>query len=99
MGQVEDLYPATSLQQGLLFHNLRETDDATYVSQWRADIDALDVPRFREAWHAVVARHEALRTGFLYELDTPLQWVAKTVALPFSEVDLRDRPDQLSATR
>ncbi len=94
--QIENIYTLSPLQRGLLFHSLQGSADATYISQLRVDIDGLDVDRFKASWRGVVGRHEVLRTGFLHELDTPLQWVARNVTLPFSEVDLRDRPDQSS---
>ncbi|MFC4314150.1 non-ribosomal peptide synthase/polyketide synthase [Steroidobacter flavus] len=91
--RVLDLYPATALQQGLLFHSLHEVDDQPYVNQLRVDIDGLDVPRFKAAWQSVVDRHEVLRTGFLHDREPPLQWVAHSLSLTFIERDLRDSTD------
>ncbi len=91
--EVEDLYPMTGLQQGLLFHSLRDPSSRAYVNQLRVDIEGLDVSSFKAAWQAVLERHEALRTGFLLELDVPLQWVAKAAPLHFLEQDWRERVD------
>ncbi len=91
--QIEDLYPMTPLQQGLLFHSLQDPQGGMYVSQLRVDIEGLDVPRFKAAWQAVFERHEILRTGFLSEDKLSLQWVARQISLAFVERDLRGQPD------
>ncbi|GKS69671.1 non-ribosomal peptide synthase domain TIGR01720/amino acid adenylation domain-containing protein [Nitrosomonas sp. PY1] len=89
--RIEDLYPLSPLQTGILFHSVFETDSRAYVNQLRANIMKLSVARFREAWQTVVNRHSILRTGFLTEGQVPLQWVAKTAILPFTEYDWRHR--------
>ena len=59
---VQDLYPLSPMQQGMLFHSLyQEGQDDIYVSQLRADIHGLDVPRFQRAWEQVLARHDMLQ--------------------------------------
>ncbi|WP_156407677.1 condensation domain-containing protein, partial [Achromobacter sp. Root83] len=85
---VQDLYPLAPMQQGMLFHSLYDAAGAAYINQFRVDILGLDVPRFRAAWQAAVDRHDILRTGMLNS-ETPLQWVAREVALPLTELDWR----------
>ena len=82
MKNVEDLYPLTPLQKGMLFHTLLAPESAVYVSQLTCTLPAdLDPGRFRQAWETLVRRHGALRTAFLWEgLDEPLQAVRKTVS-------------------
>ncbi len=87
--RIEDLYPLSPLQTGILFHSVFQTDSRAYVNQLRVNIAQLSVARFRTAWQAVVDRHSILRTGFLPEGRVPLQWVAKTATLPFAEYDWR----------
>ncbi|SFI44374.1 amino acid adenylation domain-containing protein [Nitrosomonas sp. Nm34] len=89
--QLEDLYPLSPMQTGMLFHSVFDTGGGAYLNQLRADIRHLSVERFRSAWQAAIDRHEILRTGFLQEGNTPLQWVAKTAELPFVIIDWRDR--------
>ncbi|SDY75283.1 amino acid adenylation domain-containing protein [Nitrosomonas sp. Nm33] len=89
--QLVDLYPLSPMQTGILFHSVFDTDGGVYLSQLRADVEHLSVKRFRSAWQAAIDRHEILRTGFLQEGSTPLQWVAKTAELPFVIIDWRDR--------
>ncbi|WP_372084535.1 non-ribosomal peptide synthase/polyketide synthase [Tistrella mobilis] len=62
---VEDVYPATPLQQGLLFHARTGARDGLYVNQLRITIDGpVDRTALADAWQAAVARHPILRTRF-----------------------------------
>ncbi|WP_053817198.1 non-ribosomal peptide synthetase, partial [Pseudomonas aeruginosa] len=92
-GEVEDLYPLSPMQQGMLFHSLYQQNSGDYINQMRLDVEGLDPQRFREAWQAALDAHEALRSGFLWQgaLEKPLQLVRKRVEVPFSVHDWRDR--------
>ncbi|WLH81392.1 non-ribosomal peptide synthase/polyketide synthase [Pseudomonas sp. FP2335] len=97
---VQDLYPLSPMQQGMLFHSLyQQGQDDIYVSQLRADLVGLDVPRFQQAWQQVLARHDMLRTGFVWQdaQTQPLQAVYREVGLPFIEYDWQARADQPAA--
>ncbi|MCF5249937.1 MULTISPECIES: non-ribosomal peptide synthetase [unclassified Pseudomonas] len=93
---VQDLYPLSPMQQGMLFHSLyQQGEDDIYVSQLRADVHGLDVAVFQRAWAQVLARHDMLRTGFVWQDDQgqALQVVHRQVSLPFTEFDWRGRQD------
>ncbi|WCD83211.1 non-ribosomal peptide synthase/polyketide synthase [Pseudomonas sp. TUM22785] len=92
---VEDIYPLSPMQQGLLFHSLYEQGDGTYINQLSVDVDGLDPQRFRDAWQAAVDSHDILRTAFLWQGDLPhpLQVLHRQVSLPFVELDWRGRRD------
>jgi hypothetical protein len=99
MKNVQDIYPATPMQELMLLHTLARRSDDTLLSQFvfamegAVDADALDL-----AWQAVVARHPMLRTAFVtHKVEQPLQVVRQTVALPFELVDLRNDADQDAA--
>lgn len=73
---IEDIYPLTPLQQGMLFHALRDGDEHVYLERFRRTYAHLDVDRYRAAWRQVVALHPALRTVFLWEeSEQPVQVV------------------------
>ena len=64
---IEDVYPMTPMQEGMLLHTLLEPGTGLYYMQDRYRINsALDPQRFAQAWQAVVARHEALRASFCW---------------------------------
>ena len=88
---LEDVYPLSPVQDGLLFHTLYEPGSGVYVTHahWTFQGD-LDVAALRRAWEQVVARHTALRTAFAWErLRRPRQVVLRTVELPWEEHDWR----------
>ncbi|MBN3724640.1 non-ribosomal peptide synthetase [Burkholderia sp. Ac-20379] len=88
---IEDIYPLSPMQAGMLFHSLLAPAGSTYLNQMRIDIGGCDVDRFVAAWEAATRHHAILRTAFVQRDDAWLQWVASEVALPFVEHDWRER--------
>ncbi len=105
MKNVDDLYPLTPTQAGMLFQCLRDDDSELYFEQVRGDLHGdLDVDRLRLAFEAVTGRHPALRTAIIWEgIDQPVQAVRTAVELPFEVIELPrfdDRAlDRLAAER
>jgi amino acid adenylation domain-containing protein/non-ribosomal peptide synthase protein (TIGR01720 family) len=91
-GDLEDIYPLTPLQHGMLFLNLYTDDADVYFQQFRCTIrGALNVDAFERAWQQVLERHACLRSTFEWEgLDEPLQIVWKGVRVPLVVHDWRD---------
>ena len=97
--ELDDLYPLSPMQQGMLFHSLLDPAGGSYVNQLRVDIRGLDARRFLHAWQAALDCHEVLRSGF-FQGDAPMQWVARRPALPLAQHDWRglaDLPQALDA--
>ncbi|QHF44575.1 non-ribosomal peptide synthetase [Pseudomonas sp. S35] len=90
---IDDIYPLSPMQQGMLFHTLYAQGDDTYVNQLAVDVEGLDVPRFHQAWQATLEAHDILRSGFIWQNGSqqPLQVVQRAVQLPLSVLDWRDR--------
>ncbi|MCY0386511.1 amino acid adenylation domain-containing protein [Robbsia sp. Bb-Pol-6] len=86
---VQDLYPLSPMQTGIVFQSLLGRQSGAYVNQLRVDIDRLDAARFVAAWESAASRHDALRTGFLMLDDAPRQWVTRAVSLPLRAEDWR----------
>ncbi|MFJ2485575.1 non-ribosomal peptide synthase/polyketide synthase [Pseudomonas sp. NPDC087639] len=86
---IDDIYPLSPMQQGMLFHTLLEHGNGDYINQMRLDVDGVDPQRFRAAWQAVVDAHDILRTGFFWQgdLPQPVQVVQRQVEVPFSVLD------------
>ncbi|HYO54957.1 non-ribosomal peptide synthetase [Archangium sp.] len=91
---VEDLYPLTPTQQGMLFHALLAPKSATYFEQLSWLVTSwLDLPAFLRAWKLCLHRHTILRSSFHWEgLDAPLQVVHSQVELPFELLDWSHLP-------
>ena len=87
---VEDAYPLSSMQRLMLLHAISSAGNGVLLNQVCYDVRGpLDTSAFHRAWDALVARHPALRTAFLWEgLPQPLQVVRATVSVPFRHVDL-----------
>ncbi|MFM0381669.1 AMP-binding protein, partial [Paraburkholderia strydomiana] len=92
---VEDVYPATPLQSGLLYHTLAESQQGAYLNQMRATLSGtLDVAAMHAAWQAALARHAILRTGFAWQHGgSVMQIVHRSIALPFETHDWSAAPD------
>ncbi|MFP2930364.1 amino acid adenylation domain-containing protein, partial [Pyxidicoccus sp. 3LG] len=89
---VEDVFPLSPLQHGLLFHALLAPGEDLYLEQLSWAIRSpLDAPALKRAWETVVAQDTALRTRFEWEgLAEPVQVVHPRVELPWTELDWRD---------
>ncbi|HEY0739400.1 MAG TPA: condensation domain-containing protein, partial [Herpetosiphonaceae bacterium] len=98
MKNVEDVYPLSPMQQGMLFHTLY--DPGLYAEQTICTLHGnLQIEAFQRAWQQVVDRHPILRTAFLWEgLASPLQVVRRQARLPWTIEDWRgvDQAEQQS---
>lgn len=98
--QVEDAYPLSPMQQGMLFHGLQDSDDGLYVNQIEVGVVGVDPQRMLAAWEAVARRHAILRTAFLWEGEQePLQVVLREVPPLLSVLDWRNRADARQTVR
>ncbi|HEX8411741.1 MAG TPA: amino acid adenylation domain-containing protein [Thermoanaerobaculia bacterium] len=84
---VEDRYPLTPTQTGMLFHRLLDRRSGVDVQQLVCTLDeSVQIPAFRNAWRRVIAQHPILRAAFRWEgVSEPLLEVAAHVDLPWSD--------------
>jgi amino acid adenylation domain-containing protein/non-ribosomal peptide synthase protein (TIGR01720 family) len=93
-GRLEDLYPLSPMQEGMLFQTLQAADSGVYINQLTLDLEIGDVALFKRAWSQVLARHAVLRTGFQWQgLETPLQAVLPRAEIPWDDQDWRNLPE------
>ncbi len=90
---LEDLYPLSPLQQGMLFHAVQGATGSAYVNQVCVPLNDVDGPRFAAAWEQVSNEHAILRAGFAWEgdLPQPLQWIHRQLRSPVRHLDWRAR--------
>ena len=101
--RVENIYPASPVQRGMIFHNRIDPAQAIYVASmaWRC-VGPFDKSAFEAAWHRLVARHDIFRTAFLGDdLERPLQVVLREARVPIAYHDFggmihADQDHQLS---
>ncbi|HEV2863961.1 MAG TPA: amino acid adenylation domain-containing protein [Pyrinomonadaceae bacterium] len=87
---LDDAYPLTMLQSGMLFHMELEPDVAAYHNVHSLFLRVrFSAEAFRAAVRRVVARHPVLRTSFdLANYGEPLQLVHKSAVLPVEVEDI-----------
>ncbi|MFL6332078.1 MAG: amino acid adenylation domain-containing protein [Pyrinomonadaceae bacterium] len=91
---VEDAYPLTMLQAGMVFHSELNPELAIYQNTFSIRMEMpFDFDCLNEAVGQLAARHTLLRTYFdLHNFSQPLQLVRKTFSLPLTMDDLRHLP-------
>ncbi len=84
---VQESYPLSPMQQGMLFHALYAPRSGIDIEQVIVDIEEdIDGSTLGEAWMSALTRHPILRTRFLWEnLQQPVQEVAKDARVPIHE--------------
>ncbi|MCY7490411.1 non-ribosomal peptide synthetase [Paenibacillus larvae] len=74
---VQDIYPLSPMQEGMLFHSLEDTKSGAYFVQVVTSVyGELEPELLMKSFKRLVQRHDVLRTTFLYDnLKEPLQIV------------------------
>ena len=87
---IQDVYPLSPLQEGILFHHLLSTQGDPYLLTAQmifADRATLD--RYFDAIQQIVDRHDILRTAFVWEaIDMPAQVVYRHASVTVTELTL-----------
>ncbi|KGM27012.1 hypothetical protein KS18_16505 [Photorhabdus luminescens] len=87
---LEALYPATSLQQGFIYHHLTQPQDDAYRVQLLLDYHTqLDLAAYQRAWALASLRFPILRTAFNWE-DEVLQVVTKGASIHSVNFEIKD---------
>jgi amino acid adenylation domain-containing protein len=86
---IEDAYPLSRLQAGMVFHSEYSPDYLIYISSLHLRLP-LDIEKLQSTLDQMASRHEMLRTSFaLTGFSEPLQLVHQTIQLPLLVEDLR----------
>ncbi|WP_425126192.1 amino acid adenylation domain-containing protein [Burkholderia gladioli] len=90
LSAIQDIYALSPLQDGILFHHLLATRGDPYlVIQQAAFASREHLDRYLDAVQQVVARHDVLRTAFVWEgLSRPAQVVWRDAPLTLAELSL-----------
>ncbi|MBQ9894377.1 MAG: hypothetical protein IJM38_03210, partial [Ruminococcus sp.] len=91
--KIQNIYPLTPLQNGMLFHNLYEKESSAYLIQLEIKIEKnIEIGSIKKALKLLSDRYSVLRTFFVHEkVKEPCQVVLKERELEFEYVDLSDR--------
>ncbi|MFB9905656.1 amino acid adenylation domain-containing protein [Allokutzneria oryzae] len=84
---VEDIYPLTPTQSGMLYDSLMAPDSGLYVCQFDVTLDEVaDPDALLRAWREVVERLPIMRTALVWrDVDEPVQVVHRDVRLQVTE--------------
>ncbi len=93
MEEIENAYPLSSVQNGMLYHCLKDEQHHTYVAHISFTLTGkLDLPAWQKAWENTCLRHDALRASFLWDgLDEPLQVINMRQKISWSFIDLQQQ--------
>ncbi|MET0356501.1 MAG: condensation domain-containing protein, partial [Cellvibrio sp.] len=93
---VENIYPLSPMQHGMLLHTLLQPHSGIYLMQQRYSWDGLlNRTAMKTTWQLLLQRHPILRTGFLWQGDTePLQCVYRATDPAFEWYDWREFSEQ-----
>src|SRR5690606_2638722 len=95
--QIEDVYPLSPTQEGMLFHSMEER--GMYINQLSIAVQGLDADRLAHAWQAMLARHPILRSSVLWQpgMQRPLQLVWQEAEADIRLLDWREKTDAARA--
>ena len=87
---IEDILPLTPIQEGMLFHYLKNPEGDHYFEQLSLNMSGeIDPEIMKMAWDYVRETNEALRTVFRWDkLERPIQIILKNHDIPFEYHDL-----------
>ncbi|MEE1282416.1 MAG: amino acid adenylation domain-containing protein, partial [Acutalibacteraceae bacterium] len=89
---IEKMYGLTPLQEGMLFHNLEDSEATSYVLQdvFKVNI-AMNSENVKKALQLLSKRYEVLRTTFIYEnITNPKQAVYVERTPEFEEIEANE---------
>ena len=89
--RLDDIYPLTPMQEGMLFHAMLKAGGSAYFEQTSYRLHGtLDIELINETLRELSRRHEILRAAFLYEgLERPVQLIVHHRAIEFAYLDFR----------
>ncbi|MBD1559382.1 amino acid adenylation domain-containing protein, partial [Vibrio sp. S9_S30] len=96
LSSIATIYPASSLQQGFVYHHISQPDDDAYRLQVLVDYDrAIDVAHYFKAWELASIAYPALRLAFHWEGEM-VQVIGKEAGITprqFTSVSLAHLPE------
>lgn len=89
-------WPCTALQNGMIYHSLRNPGSSVYHDVFRFHFKTPEVieDQLKQAWSVIQKRHPVLQARFdLSSFDSPHMVIMDEPGLPFEYRNLADNPD------
>ncbi|MEN4957725.1 syringomycin E biosynthesis non-ribosomal peptide synthetase SyrE, partial [Pseudomonas syringae] len=101
VANVQDIYPLSSLQEGILFHHLLQSEGDAYLMRTLATFDSRALlDKFLGALQVVINRHDIMRSSLRWQgLPQPVQVVHRQAQLPVIQLDTAPGEDALQMLR
>ncbi|MDF5721896.1 MAG: amino acid adenylation domain-containing protein [Rhizonema sp. PD37] len=89
--KIENIFPLTPLQKGLLFHSLYNPESAVYFEQLNCRLEGdVSLDAINQAWQILINRHSILRTAIITKGQSePVQVVFRNPVFKVAEQDWR----------
>ncbi|MCU0289353.1 MAG: amino acid adenylation domain-containing protein, partial [Acidobacteria bacterium] len=96
--EIEDVYPMGSIEQGMVYHYLKDFGGAFYFEQnaYKVKYPAYDFEIFKQALNVLVEKHPILRTG--YDVNDFAHVIYKTIQPVVSYQDITGMNEQEQQT-
>ena len=94
--EVEDIYPLTGLQEGMLFYNLQSQYSTSYMVQSLYNLQGnVKCDYVEKALMLLAKRHDVLRTAIVYHnVLRPYQAVLKDRAVEYQQADVSNEKEE-----
>ena len=80
--QLEDMYPASHLQAGMLIESMAKDSNDTYHDVFSYHINArFNQPEFEKIWHSLIHQNEQLRAAFIESENGYLNLIYQTISI------------------
>ncbi len=87
---IEDIYPLSPMQEGMLFYGMSYPESDSYFEQNLYNINSpyFSYDIFQKAWANVINHYPCLRSGIIWkDLTKPLQYVLRYIDIPWEYRD------------
>ncbi|MGE5342509.1 MAG: amino acid adenylation domain-containing protein [Candidatus Omnitrophota bacterium] len=98
--RVEDVFPMSDIEKGMIFHSYRNPDKAIYHDQfvYQRKYNSFDPGLFRKALELMVGKHSALRVSYNVEdFDEFVHFVHQPFPAVYKHFDVRGLNEQVQA--
>lgn len=97
----EDVYPMTTIQLGMIYHNLLESTHYFDQNFYQFEYPQFDLETFQRGLQNIIGKHEILRTSFhMTEFEEPVQVVHRMDSrfnlLAFDDLSLLEKNEQVA---
>jgi len=95
---IEDIYPLSPLQEGILFHYIMDKDVDPFISSTIFKVhNKKALNQLIDGLNFIIARYDILRTAVIWQgISLPVQVVCREVKMPVEFIELAEGEDGLS---